>query len=483
MTPELWRSRTTETADATCASNRGYMSRVYRDRRFAFLASALLVFAWAANGQESLTLGEAVQLALRQNPAFQTSEDESDAARARVGEARAAWFPRIDFSQGFTRGDNPVYVFGTLLTQRRFTAANFGLASLNAPLPLDNFQTRFDGQMSLFDSGRTWFRVQGAKRLRTAAEFQTEQARQDLILKVVQAYYGVLVSRENAAAAGEALRVAESNEKRIENMQRSGLVVDSDVLSAKVFVAQMKDGEIRARNRAETARMALARELGLALEARPEPSESLAEPVEPSRTPEEWAQFAVEHRPALRAAQLQQDAAASEKKVARAEFGPKVGLYADFERDALTLGGPSGTNWTAGARLDLNLFAGGAERSRLAEAQANASKAKHNLEWFRSGVLLEVRQAYLDTTAAAQRAAAARDAAEQARESLRIIQNRYDTGLTTITELLRAQAAQLDARTVYLSALYDWQVARTQLERAAGSLTVDSQLLRGGRAQ
>jgi TolC family type I secretion outer membrane protein len=459
------------------------MSRVFRDLYLLLLVPALLASSSFANAQEPLTLGEAVHLALRQNPAFQTSEDEADAARARVGEARAGWFPRIDFSQGFTRGDNPVYVFGTLLTQRSFTAADFGLSSLNTPLPLDNFQTRFDGQMSLFDSGRTWFRVQGAKRLRTAAEFQTEQARQDLILEVVRAYYGVLVSRENAAAASDALGVAESNEKRIKDMRASGLVVDSDVLSARVFVAQMKDREIRAKNRAEVARLVLARELGLAPDARPEPSESLTEPAELTKTLQEWEQFAMNRRPALRAAELQQDAATSGKKAARAEFGPRLDLYADFERDALTLGGPSGTNWTAGARLDFNLFAGGAQRSRLAEAQANASKAKHNLEWFRSGVLLEVREAYLDATAAAQRAAAARDSADQARESLRIIQNRYEAGLTTITELLRAQAAQLDARSAYLSALYDWHLARAQLERSAGSLTTDSALLRGGRSQ
>ena len=459
------------------------MSRISLGLRLLLLAPLLLVLSSYANAQEPLTLGAAVQLALRQNPSFQTSEDEADAARARVGEAQAAWFPRIDFSQGFTRGNNPVYVFGTLLTQRRFTADNFALDRLNTPHPLDNFQTRFDGQMSLFDSGQTWYRVQGAKRLRTAAEYRTEQAQQDLILEVVRAYYGVLVSQENAKAAGEGLRVAESNEKRIENMQTSGMVVDSDVLSAKVFVAQMKDREIRAENQAEVARMILARELGLAPDAKPQPAETLTEPAAMTQTPQEWEQFAMDHRPALRAAQLQQEAATSEKKAAKAAFGPKVGLYADFERDAFTLGGPSGTNWTAGARVDLNLFAGGADKSRLAEAQANASRAKHDLEWFRSGVQLEVRQAYLDATSAAQRAAAARDSAEQARESLRIIQNRYDAGLTTITELLRAQAAQLDARSAYLSALYDWHLARAQLERSAGNLTPDSELLRGGRSQ
>lgn len=168
-----------------------------------------------------------------------------------------------------------------------------------------------------------------------------------------------------------------------------------------------------------------------------------------------------------------------EQKAAKAEFGPKIGLIGSTERDAMTLGGPSGTNWTAGAQLQFNLFAGGAQKARMAEVAANASKAKHNVEWFRSGVQMEVRKAYLDGNSAAQRAAAARDAATQAKESLRIIQNRYETGLTTVTELLRTQTAQLDATTGYLAALQDWQVAQAQLERAAGVLTPESPLITG----
>jgi outer membrane protein TolC len=92
---------------------------------------------------------------------------------------------------------------------------------------------------------------------------------------------------------------------------------------------------------------------------------------------------------------------------------------------------------------------------------------------------MEVRKAFLDGTAAAQRAAAAHDAAEQAKESLRIVQNRYESGLTTMTELLRSQTAELDATTAYLLALQDWQLARAQLERAAGVLTPESGLITG----
>lgn len=434
----------------------------------------------AARPTASLTLEQAVQQALAKNPELQSAADSADAAAARVDQSKAAWFPRIDFSQGFTRGNNPVYVFGTLLTQRRFTADNFDLGRLNTPTPLNNFQSRFDGQMMLFDSGQTHYRVQGAKRAKTAADFEKEQARQDLIYRVVQEYYGVIVAREQEAAANEALRAAEANEQRAEHLQQAGLIVDSDLLSARVFTAQMKDREIRAKNGMELARLSLGRELGMPPGERIDVTGDLREPASgESKNAEDWEKSALDHRPALQAARMAGEAATSAKKSARAEFGPKLGVFADVERDGLSLAGNGGTNWTAGARLQFNLFAGGAQKAQLAEAQANENKAKHDLEWFRSGVLLEVRQAYLDAEAAAQRAAAARGAADQAKESLRIIQNRYEAGLTTITELLRGQSAQLDARTAYLSAVHDWRVAEAGLQRAAGTLTADSPLLQG----
>jgi outer membrane protein TolC len=459
----------------------------------AILAAFLVTFAAASGAaqqpaasppaKQQLGLEQAVALALEHNPALAATREESHAARARVGQARSAYFPRLDVSQGFTRGDNPIYVFGTLLTERQFTAANFALPLLNAPAPVDNFQTRLDGEMLLFDSGGRHFRVRSAEHMASAADFAAAQARQDLILRVVRAYYGVIVAREDLKAAEEALRAAEANEARVRSMEKAGLVVSSDLLSAEVFRAQMQDRAIRARNALEVSRLVLARELGVAPETMGEPAGPLHEPQAVAGPVDDWVKTALADRPALRAAELEQKAAAAGRNGARAKFGPRLGLFADFERDAETLGGPSGTNWLAGARLDWNLFAGGADRAGLAEAQARERQAQDQLDWLRSGVQLEVRRAYLDTAAASQRAAAARESVAQAKESLRIIQNRYDAGLVTITELLRAETAQLEARTGYLAALHDWQVARAGLERAAGTLTAGSKLIQQGETQ
>lgn len=445
--------------------------------RLVLLLVAAVFLAESCSAQEPLTREQAVQLALEKNPRLRAAGDEADAARARAEQARAAYFPRVDFSQSFTRGNNPVYVFGTLLTQRQFTAANFALPGLNAPTPLDNFQTRFDGQWMLYDFGRTRSRHRGACQLSTAQDFRTEQERQDLILRVVRAYEGVLLARENLAAARKAVESAEASEARVRTLEKAGLVVTSDLLSAQVHTAAMREREIRAANQVELARVTLGREIGLGPDALREPSGSLRAPRAAALSAAEYEKLALAERPALRAAELEQQAARSNAGAARAEFAPRLSTFASFERDAETLGGPSGTNWTAGARLEVNLFTGGADKARLAEARAQERAAENHVEWFRSGVRLEVRQAYLESRAAQQRVQVMQGTSAQAEESLRILQNRYDAGLANITDLLRAQVAALDARTAYLAALHDWQVARAQLERAAGRLTADLAVL------
>jgi outer membrane protein TolC len=445
--------------------------------RWLFLLLAGTLGIPAASAQPRLTLQQAIQSALENNPQLAAASAESDAAAARVEQARAAWLPRVDFSQSFTRGNNPVYVFGALLAQRQFTAAHFAPAGLNAPAPLDNFQTRFDGAWRLYDFGRTRAQVRGARQLRTAQDFKLEQERQDLILRVTRAYVQWTLSAQHLRAAELAVQAAEASDKRVSTLQQAGLVVSSDLLSAQVHAAQMRERAIRAAHSRELARLVLQRESGLVPEGEPPVKEPPGEPPAATLSMEELERTALAERPALRAAELEQQAARTGATAARAEFAPQLDLFASFERDAETLAGPSGTNWTAGARLHVNLFAGGAGRARLAEARAGARRAEQQLEWLRSGVLLEVRQSYLETTAAQQRAEVLRATAAQAAESLRILQNRYEAGLATITDLLRAQVAALDSRTGYLAAVHDWQLARVQLERAIGRLARHSAVL------
>ncbi|MGO8788499.1 MAG: TolC family protein, partial [Terriglobia bacterium] len=147
----------------------------------AILCSSLLASAQApAPTPQNLTLPEAVRVALEKNPTVQAAVAYAQAVHEGIAEARAARLPRVDFSEGFTRGNNPVYIFGALLTQRQFTAANFDLNYLNTPPPLNNFRTQFTAALPLYDAGQTGRRIRDAKLSAQGAGENGQRTRQEV---------------------------------------------------------------------------------------------------------------------------------------------------------------------------------------------------------------------------------------------------------------------------------------------------------------
>jgi outer membrane protein TolC len=113
-------------------------------RRF-WLAVLMLLGGLAASAQEPLTLRQAVDRALRQNPEAAVARADSKAASAEVSLARTQLLPKLNFTEDISRGNDPVYAFGTRLRQQRFTQADFAPNALNRPEPIGNFSTRFSG--------------------------------------------------------------------------------------------------------------------------------------------------------------------------------------------------------------------------------------------------------------------------------------------------------------------------------------------------
>jgi outer membrane protein TolC len=88
-----------------------------------------------------------------------------------------------------------------------------------------------------------------------------------------------------------------------------------------------------------------------------------------------------------------------------------------------------------------------------------------------------VRRAYAALQAARQRIEVARASVAEAKESLRIAQNRYEAGMNSVTDLLRNETAVMESRTRHLSAIHDQRLAATMLEFAAGRLSAESEVL------
>lgn len=430
-------------------------------------ALALPVTAFA---QTQLTLERAVATALEKNPARKAAVFEQQAAAADTKLAKSALLPQIGFAEAYQRSNDPVFVFGARLRQRSFTAADFALNRLNTPTPFGNFATRFSGNWQLFDSGVSWLRVRQAKQMDQAAARKLQRSDQELVMRVVDAYASLLLAAKQQQVAEDALKTAQSILDRSRSYVQAGMVVESDLLSAQVNHAAREQEMIRARNAVALSRAQLNYEIGVSPDTQFDPADLLAEKAFPSASLDVLEKRALAQRPDLQGVSLQQAVQADGVRAAKASFGPRLNAITDWELDNPRFAGGGGNNWMAAVEIQIDLFDGGAKRARLQRERAMKGRIDALHDAAMSGIRLEVRKAYLDFDAARQQVEVARAAVGQARESLRIGQNRYEAGLSTITDLLRMQEAAVRAQTDYSQALYRLQTSYANLELATGTL-------------
>lgn len=427
--------------------------------------------------QSPLSLQEAVRLALENNPAMRVAAAGQDQAKAKQAEARAGYLPRLDYLESVERGNNPVYVFGSLLTQHQFTAGNFDLGLLNRPDALTNFRSALLVEQSVYDGGQTRLGVQAAGLGRQLAEQQARRTSAELTLAVTQSYFGAVLAAATVRAADEALASARADLTTAEARRDTGLTTEADVLAFRVHMAERMEQRIRAANQVALAQASLNDLLGRPLDTAWNLPADFAPPASPSTSLADY-EVAATTRPEGMQVDLSRDLSATERRLASSAYLPQVGFRGGVEVDRQAFGSRGGSNWMAGVTLRLNLFKGGADRARVAGAEAAQRRSEAERERVHSALKLEARRAFLDLQAAGQRVTVASAIVEQALESHRIIQNRYQAGLSNATELLRAETALLAARTQRLAALHDQRVAAARVEFAAGRLTPDSEVLK-----
>jgi outer membrane protein len=422
-----------------------------------------------------LSLQQAVNISLEKNPERKAALADTKASSADVRAARSFLLPHVTFSETATRGNDPVYVFGSKLRQQQFTTADFALNTLNTPTPLSNFATRFGGTWNLFDSSASWRAVNRAERLKDASGHQLERTEQEIIFRVVDSYYAVLLAKKQLEVAEQSMKTAQAILLRSTDRFESGVVVESDLLSAKVRLATRKQELIRAQNNLALARAQLSTSMGLPAENEFDPDEALVGKNLPAMALEELEKKAVEMRPDLKRIRSEEAAQQQNVSIAKSSFGPRINGFAAWEADNPTfLAGGGGNNWLAGIEVRIDLFQGGAKRARLSHERAVQEKVSAVMEMATDAARLEVRRAYYDLDAARQQVEVARATIAESQESLRINQNRYDSGLSTITDLLAAEEATRRSQTDYWNAVYRYHTGYASLELACGTLNPQS---------
>jgi len=438
----------------------------------------VLVFLAAAGawGQD-LSLRDAVRLALRENRAVAAASEGVRAAEARIEQARGGKLPKVNYTESFTRGDNPVYVFSSLLTEHQFGESNFGIGPLNRPDALNNFQSQMTFDQTLYDGGQARHAVKAAGLGRDLSEEEARRVRMETIAAAARAYYDAVLAGESLRTAEQAVRSAEADLRRAEAVRAAGLSTDVDVLSIRVHLAGVAEQRIRRAAELDVARAALNDALGLPLDT----PHTLTTALKPADLPDlpldALERDAGQQRPETRQTRLATTLARTEEDAARVSLWPQVSFHTAFETDRQGFVTRGGANWLAGVSMRWNLFNGGSDKARVAEAGYAERRAQADAQRADSAVRLQVRRASADLRAAEQRIEVAQAAVAEAEESLRITQNRYEAGMSNVTDLLRTETAVLESQTRYLAAVHDQRVAALMVEFAAGRLAAESEVL------
>jgi outer membrane protein TolC len=294
---------------------------------------------------------------------------------------------------------------------------------------------------------------------------------------VVRAYYGEVLAAESLKTAEQAVKSAQADLTQAESVQAAGMSTDVDVLSIRVHLAAVTEERIQRTADLDVAKSALNDAVGLPLDTAHTLSTALAPMALPSLTLASLEKDASTTRPEVRQANLAADLAKTQADSAHSMLLPQVGFHAAFEADRQQFINKGGANWLASIGLHWNLFNGGSDKARIEESSHFLESAHANEQRTDSAVRLEVRRAWADLGAAQQRIEVAQAAVAEAKESLRITQNRYQAGMSNVTDLLRNETAVLASQTRYLAAVHDQRIAATMLDLAAGRLSPNSEVL------
>ncbi|MGA2117464.1 MAG: TolC family protein [Bryobacteraceae bacterium] len=440
-------------------------------RLFLFLLAAPLP------AQDSLSLHDAVRLALTENKAVAAADADMRASAARVDVVRGGRLPKLNYSESFARSDNPVFVFGSLLTQHQFGLDNFNIGALNRPGSVNNFQSLLTVDQPLYDAGETRNAVKSADLSRQMGGEEQRRTRMQVIAGAARAYYDALLAAESLKTAEQAVRSAEADLTRAETIRAAGMSTDVDVLSIRVQLAAVTEQRIQRAADLEVAKSSLDDAMGQPLDT-PHVLTTTLTPMDlPDLELAPLERDASAARPEAREAHLAADLANTQADSARSALLPQVAFHAAFEADRQQFIDKGGANWLASVGLHWNLFNGFADKARMEESGQRLERAHADEQRVNSAVRLEIRRAWADLRAARQRIEVAKAAVAEAEESLRITRNRYESGMSNVTELLRNETAVLESRTRYLAAVHDQRIAATMMDLAAGRLSPDSEVL------
>ncbi|HXI44277.1 MAG TPA: TolC family protein [Bryobacteraceae bacterium] len=425
-----------------------------------FLAGLLLCIPKIVIAQAvRLTLRDAVQLALQQNPQVQIAnlslaESEEDRKLRRSGLLPQASFGAYE------------------QVHRVNIQALIGVSFPGFPQhvgPYEVFQAGPGFSAPIFDL-TLWRRWQASKSNVTASGAEEQTVREQIAALVVSQYLGGLRAAADVKAAQSRVDLAQALFDQATDLKKNGVGTGIDALRANVELQNESQRLINAQTLLKTTLYGLARLLNL----KPEQTIELADEVSffqtPAITVDQSVDAALAGRPEMKALAARRESLRREQDAARAERLPKLTFGGNWAYQGLTTPAAAIPTYVYSGNLDFPLFTGGRIQAQIARAALEVRKLEQQRQEVMNQIVLEVKTAAAQLESARHEVDVANLGVGLAREEVTQARDRFAAGVANNIEVISAQDALARAGDNQIQALYRYNQARADLARAAGQM-------------
>ena len=407
-----------------------------------------------------LSLADAIQLALQNNLATLSAQEERRAAGGFVQQARSALLPNIS---GVSYQANLTANIAAL----GFQPSTFPGIATSFIGPFNNFDARARLVQNIFDlsSIRNY---QSSRQGVRIAEFRQQLAREQVSEATALTYLETLRSERNVSAAQANVTLAEALLRLAQDQRNAGIATGVDVTRAETRLAQERVNLAQTQTSAEQARLNLQRVIGVPLGSPLVLTDQLTFTAEALPQPATAVADALAHRAEVLISEAQVSMFNLERKGVWDEYLPSLQFVSDYGISGITPTNTALPTRRVAVQLNVPIFNGGLTQGRLTVATSREHEAELQLGSVRGQVEQDVRLALSALQTTVERVRAADEAVRLAERELEMSRDRFRAGVADNLEVINAQTSLAEARAGQVQALAVYNAARLNLAAALG---------------
>jgi outer membrane protein TolC len=410
-----------------------------------------------ADDVKPLTLGECIEIALQRSPLIKSSELDIEASKEALKGSKGAQFPKLDLNASYLHENRPFpYIQTEGPTVPAITSQNIHTWAFALRMPI--YQGgRLSGQVKISEIDNA---IQSSKKDFTS---------QDVISNVTNAFNKILQLKEVMKANEKSVEALDGQRKNTELLLKAGRAPKVELLRIEVQFASEQQNLIRAKEAINRARYNLAYFMGVDGRELPDVAGKLAanEKVESKEIDD-----LIKNRPDIIAAMQKVEQAKTRVDVAASSRYPSLDAVGNYGQRSGAAIDERKTVWEAGVLASINIFDAGIISSNIGREKALQRRAEEELRQTKLKGRLEVDNALSLLKESEAKLVVSEKAVAQAEESMRIEDLKYRAGAGTVTDVLLAESAQSLSQANYYQALYDYNAAITEFQRATGTIEV-----------